>query len=101
MDNQHSHAQNDSNNQIERERIIKDLDNYLKGTERSSFIIADWHLAEVKRIVEPLDGFNKTMRKLGFMPDFIAKEPIAYSKIKETLKRANGGESLTPTGSEQ
>lgn len=81
------------NTQNERERIIRDLVNTFGiRTDGVPFKIgnaeniADWHLAEVKRIVEPLNNLLK-LEKNGFL---LGGEPDAA--IKETLKRANGGE---------
>lgn len=74
----------------EREQIIKellDLYPYLDSLPiKQMENIADWHLAEVKRIVEPLNNLLK-LEKNGFL---LGGEPDAA--IKETLKRANGGE---------
>ena len=78
------------NTQNERERIINQLQKTTSENEpffKSDLeAIADWHLAEVKRIVEPLNNLLK-LEKNGFL---LGGEPDAA--IKETLKRANGGE---------
>lgn len=77
-----------SNNQTERERIVKELQDkfYWIPTGPCANEIATWHLEEVKRIVEPLNNLLK-LEKNGFL---LGGEPDAA--IKETLKRANGGE---------
>lgn len=89
-------------NQTERERIVKKLselkihqsmsgrDELGKYATREQLgDIADWHLAEVKRIVEPLnEGFEavKGMRSKNFILS------IYRDAMVKALKRANGGE---------
>ena len=67
----------------ERERIRAILLN------KTPLEAADWHLAEVKRIVEPLnEGFEavKGMRSKNFILS------IYRDAMVKALKRANGGE---------
>ena len=97
MDNQHSQAQN------ERERIVKELQDkfYWIPTGPCANEIATWHLAEVKRILEPLVEHKKGYPEGSWEAMLESKIFYTVDVIDETLKRANGGESLTPTGSDQ
>lgn len=65
----------------EREKLIKRINEAMFRDEDKGCVkpseIADWHLAEVKRIVEPIKNISSTYN------------PIEVAKaIDETLKRA-------------
>lgn len=81
------------NTQNERERIINQLQKTTSENEpffKSDLeAIADWHLAEVKRIVEPL---LKALKKADNEDCAFGQCDIYEEAIDETLKRANGGE---------
>lgn len=65
------------------------LDNDYQGCEDCCKMIANWHLAEVKRIVEPL---LKALKKADNEDCAFGQCDIYEEAIDETLKRANGGE---------
>ena len=77
-------------NQTERERIEIDLYKKLPPLPKISDI-ADWHLAEVKRILEPLVNLKNVYNApiVNFKNPYNAPEIAAA--IHETLKHANGG----------
>lgn len=90
MNNQHSHAQD------ERERIelkIAEITCLHQETGDVFNAIAAWHLAELDRIRKG---------KLNFTIPLSDKNvtEVEINGVKY-VKRANGGESLTPTGSDQ
>ena len=69
------------------------LDNDYQGCEDCCKMIANWHLAEVKRIVEPLVNSEKIIEanNADVMNQYVANQE-RKNAIKETLKRSSGGE---------
>lgn len=49
--------------------------------------VADWHMAEVARIIEPLKKEYTDEER-----DTYGSYNLLYEDVQETLKRANGGE---------
>jgi len=76
----------------ERERIINSINESMfrdedKGCVRPSEI-ADWHMKEVARIVEPLKKEYTDEER-----DTYGSYNLLYEDVQETLKRARGGEN--------
>lgn len=81
----------------EREKLIKRINEAMFRDEDKGCVkpseIADWHLAEVKRIVEPLVNSEKIIEanNADVMNQYVANQE-RKNAIKETLKRSSGGE---------
>lgn len=71
----------------DRRKLIVFLIEKFGGVDTEFEGIADWHLAEVKRIISPI---AECYQELGETPYDEGKAPIMYAKIMETLKRAGG-----------
>lgn len=70
-------------NQTERERIIKEITSRMDWTVQDIEKIAEWHISEVNRILEPLKNhMNNNAQTFG---------EGRQQAIDECLKRANGG----------
>lgn len=78
----------------ERERIIEQLNNKFMWLmdAKTREQVADWHLAEVKRIVEPLVKYKKEWEISDQITEVYGKWGgyNFHKYIEETLKRAGG-----------